>query len=156
MHGSPTSWSYHKDYCRNCYLKEERFRLCAVCGRPWSASDSDMGFCEGCEQWIHRRCLSNDMIEWQKCDLTRSPYHCKRCRSVVSPSNDSLPHTPLSTVRSTSAPINVIVHYPKTEQGKRQELRIRELIQGDVLSQNVRSNALNPLLLDLARVVVRV
>ena len=149
MHGSPTSWSYHKDYCRNCYLKEERFRLCAVCGRPWSASDSDMGFCEGCEQWIHRRCLSNDMIEWQKCDLTRSPYHCNRCRSVVSPSNDSLPHTPLSTVRSTSAPINVI-------QERRQELRIRELIQGDVLSQNVRSNALNPLLLDLARVVVRV
>ena len=89
------------------------------------------------------------MIEWQKCDLTRSPYHCKRCRSVVSPSNDSLPHTPLSTVRSTSAPINVI-------QERRQELRIRELIQGDVLSQNVRSNALNPLLLDLARVVVRV
>jgi len=48
-----------------------------------------------------------------------------------------------------SAPINVI-------QERRQELRIRELIQGDVLSQNVRSNALNPLLLDLARVVVRV
>ena len=36
--GTPTTWSYHKDYCCSCYNKEERFRRCAICQQPWSIS----------------------------------------------------------------------------------------------------------------------
>ena len=143
LDGTPTTWSYHKDYCRSCYLKEERFRLCAVCGRPWSVADSDMGFCESCEQWIHRRCLSNDLLEWQKCDLTRIPYHCKRCRSIS------------MSLLSNESSHNSISGLVSLIQEHRQELRLRDLVQGDEATHMMVNDLSNSLCVELARIVIR-
>ena len=138
--GTPTTWSYHRKYCQACYAKEERFRRCAVCQQPWNASDVDMGFCESCEQWIHKRCLSQDLLEWQKCDLTRSPYHCKCCRSLQ---------------ESISNEENGCGDIVREIQKVRQRLRVKELVQHDI-NQCVRIAQLEPLWREFVRTVIRV
>ena len=106
--GTPTTWSYHKEFCRSCYLKEERFHLCAICNRPWSAGDESLCYCDGCDQWIHGGCILNDRVEWEKCVITRSPYNCVRCRekahSSSSSSSSTLPHLSHSEVLTTTTP----------------------------------------------------
>ena len=87
--GTPTTWSHHRNFCRSCYLKEERFRLCAVCNRPWNPNDDDLSLCDSCCQWIHRSCRLNDIVEWKRCEETRVPYNCVRCREKASSSSSS-------------------------------------------------------------------
>lgn len=161
--GSATTWSYHKDYCRECYAKEERFRECAVCGKPWSSSDVDMAFCESCEQWIHRRCIASDMVEWQKCDLTRTPYHCKRCRQqevltagAAMASLASLASlTSLSGQRSEEG-ASVQRGLVGEIQEQRQELRVKELLQQETSSRTVRLAQLESRWRELVRTIIRV
>lgn len=178
LKGTPRSWSYHRDYCRNCYNKEERFRRCAVCDNPWNASDVDMAFCDGCEQWIHHRCIMGDMIEWLKSEITRNPYHCIRCRqsnrtksNLMNPIHSSMSMTPTST--STSAtPISTsttttrdgneegsettINHLISSIQEKRQELRLKELLPLNEPNRDKLQNQLEPYWCDMVRTIVRV
>ena len=144
MQGTPTTWSYHRDYCRSCYSKEDRFRECAICEHPWSAADIDMAFCDGCEQWIHHRCIMSDMIEWLKSDITRNPYHCKRCRQKES----NLPIQPSNSENSVSSLISSI-------QEQRQQLRLKELVQYTT-NRHERESQLEPLWRDMVRTIVRV
>ena len=115
--GTPTTWSYHKEFCRSCYLKEERFHLCAICNRPWNAGDESLCYCESCDQWIHRECISKDQVEWEKTVITRTPYSCVRCREkahsssrsekIVSSSLSAIPHHSNSEVLTTTTPSTI-------------------------------------------------
>lgn len=177
LKGSPTSWSYHRDYCRNCYTKEERFRRCAVCDNPWNASDVDMAFCDGCEQWIHHRCVMNDMIEWLKSEITRNPYHCIRCRqSNQTKSNLMNPICSNSNSNSNSSRSPNTIENDKSNeeeegegerettisrlisdiQEKRQELRLKELLPLNESNRSKLENQLEPYWCDMVRTIVRV
>ena len=152
--GTPTTWSYHKDYCRECYNKEERFRQCAICNKPWSGSDVDMAFCESCEQWIHRRCIANDMLEWQKCDLTRSPYHCKRCRQQEVASAGA---AMASLSKGYESRVSTMQRSVVSEiQEQRQQFRLKELLQQDTRSRSQRVSGLESSWRELVRTIIRV
>ena len=153
--GSATTWSYHKDYCRECYAKEERFRECAVCGKPWSSSDVDMAFCESCEQWIHRRCIASDMLEWQKCDLTRTPYHCKRCRQQEELTAGAAMVSLASSHRGEEG-VSVQRGLVSEIQELRQELRVKELLQQETGSRMAQLAQLEGRWRELVRTIIRV
>ena len=140
--GSQTVWSYHKDYCRSCYAKEERFRKCAICQQPWSSTDTEMGFCECCEQWIHQNCLASDIVEWYKSDLTRSPYHCKRCKAKQAGAQPVYPGAD-----------SMQAHLIHQIQEQRREFRLKEL-QNDPAQSNFVSS-LKPQWRELVKTVIR-
>ena len=166
LKGTATNWSYHRDYCRNCYNKEERFRRCAVCDNPWSASDVDMAFCDGCEQWIHHRCIMNDIIEWLKSEITRNPYHCIRCRqssrtksnlmNPINPLNNENENMNMNMNLSDEGYESKISHLISSIQEKRQELRLKELLPLNESDRSKLESKLEPYWRSMVHTIVRV
>ena len=147
----------HLVVCAGHDALKQRFRECAVCGKPWSSSDVDMAFCESCEQWIHRRCIASDMVEWQKCDLTRTPYHCKRCRQqeVLTAGAAMASLASLSGQRSEES-MSVQRGLVGEIQEQRQELRVKELLQQETSSRTARLAQLESRWRELVRTIIRV
>jgi hypothetical protein len=152
--GTNINWSYHRQYCRNCYEKEERFHQCAICNKPWNDSDLDMTFCENCEQWIHRRCIDTDYLEWYKCFLTRTPYNCKKCRQkIISIQSKTSINQSISNINTSNEMIRSLV---STIQDQRQRIRIKEILQQNNVSMDKRNKQLEPYWKDFVMVILRV